>query len=264
MLYQNIKKMKNKLSNTVTYSALIVLTLLISSFTLKKVIEHKQPFSANSGFVVLELFTSQGCSSCPSADAILAKYALQDNPNIIPLAFHVDYWNRLGWKDPFSKAQFSERQSDYAYIMNSQGNYTPQLIINGQHELVGNKESAIKELVNEELAVKNQSAISIKKSVLNDSKIEVEYDANKKLPNTVINVALVKKQEFTSIKRGENSGLKLTNYNIVFDFKTLVSSTDTASFEFKKEWSPSDFFVTIYLQNSKTGKILAAAKSEIK
>lgn len=256
--------MKNTLQNTIVYTAGIIVVLLISSFTLKQVIQSKEAKPINSGFAVLELFTSQGCSSCPPADAVLAKYAMQNNPNILPLAFHVDYWNRLGWKDPFSKAQFSQRQNDYANIMNTQGNYTPQVIINGQQELVGSNESVIKEWVNDALAAKNQPIILIKKSVLIDNQITIEYDANSKLSNTVINLALVKKQELTSIKRGENNGLKLTNYNIVFDFKTLSSSTNTANFEFNEKWLPSDFFVALYLQNSKTGKILAATKSEIK
>ncbi len=256
--------MKNTLQNTVVYAAGIIVVLLISSFTVKQVIQAKEAKPITSGFVVLELFTSQGCSSCPPADAVLAKYALQNNPNIIPLAFHVDYWNRLGWKDPFSKAQFSERQQNYANMMNAQGNYTPQLIINGKHELVGSRESEIKDIVAEELAIKKQNTISIKKATLNNNQVNVEYDFDGAAQNTVINLALVKKEEFTSIKRGENKGLRQTSYNIVFDFKTVSSASNGESFEFKKEWQSSDYIVVVYLQNNKTGKVLAASKSEIK
>ena len=261
--------MKNSINKKILYSSIFTIALLISSFTLPKVIEkqeHKNTIktTVNSGFVVLELFTSQGCSSCPPADAVLAQYAMQNNPNIIPLAFHVDYWNRLGWKDPFSKAQFSQRQSDYANSMNSQGSYTPQLIINGKHELVGSKENEIKELVNQELAIKKQYTISIRKATLNKNQVTTEFDIDGSLPNTVINLALLKKKEFTSIKRGENQGLQQTNYAIVYDFKAVSSSSKSENFEFKKEWLPSDFFVVTYLQNSKTGKILAASRAEIK
>jgi hypothetical protein len=264
LLDKNVIKMKNTPQNTVIYVAGIIVVLLISSFTLKQVIQAKEAKPTTSGFVILELFTSQGCSSCPPADTMLAKYALQKNPNIIPLTFHVDYWNLLGWKDPFSKAQFSERQQDYSNMMNTQGNYTPQLIINGKYELVGSKESEIKDIVAAELAIKKQNTISIIKATLNNSQVKVKYDFDGVAPNSVINLALLKKEGFTSIKRGENTGLKQTCYNIVFDFKTVSNTSNAESFEFKKEWLSSDYFVVVYLQNSKTGKVLAASKSEIK
>lgn len=256
--------MKTTIRQTVFNTLLLLGVILISSFTLKQIIVKKEKRTLNDGFAILELFTSQGCSSCPPADAVLAKYALQNNPNIIPLAFHVDYWNYIGWKDPFSKGQFSKRQSDYANGMNSQGTYTPQVIINGQHELIGSNESAIKDIVKEELAIKKQNTISIKKATITNNQVNVEYDSDGAAPNTVINLALVKKEEFTSIKRGENSGLKQISYNIVFDFKTLSSASNEERFEFKKEWLSSDYFVVAYLQNSKTGKVLAVSKSEIK
>lgn len=255
--------MKNTLQNTVVYTFGIIVVLLISSFTLKQVIQAKEAKPIDSGFAVLELFTSQGCSSCPPADKILGKYAMENNPNVIPLAFHVDYWNRLGWKDPFSKSQFSERQQDYATVMKSQGNYTPQIIINGHDELIGSNESAIKDIVKEELAIKKQHTIAIKKATLNNNQVNLEFNLDSDLSNSVINLALVKKEEFTNIKRGENTGLSQTSYNIVFDFKTVSSTSNTGSFEFKKEWLSSDYFVVAYLQNNKTGKVLAASKSEI-
>ena len=85
---------------------------------------------------VLELFTSEGCSSCPSADKLLPQLAKLDS-NIIPLSFHVDYWNRLGWEDPFSSSEYSERQRSYAKQLNLESVYTPQLVVNGEYELVG-------------------------------------------------------------------------------------------------------------------------------
>ncbi len=261
--------MKNSIPQTILYSSIVIVALLISSFTLQNAIEKKETnkvtlITSNKGFAVLELFTSQGCSSCPPADAVLGNYALENNPNIIPLAFHVDYWNYIGWKDPFSKASFSKRQRDYSQMMNSQGNYTPQLIINGKHELVGSKENAVRSLVNKELAVPKKYSISIQKLVSNGNQLNLEYNLDVILPNTTINLALVKKKEITAIKRGENSGLKQTNYNIVFDFMSATNASNKASFEFKKEWLPSDFFVVAYLQNTKTGEILTATKAEIK
>lgn len=259
--------MENSFLKTVLYTGLILLTIGMSSFTLKKVIENKESKTANEGFAVLELFTSQGCSSCPPADAVLAKYVTQNNPNIISLAFHVDYWNRLGWNDPFSKSEFTARQSSYASQLNTQGNYTPQIVINGKHELVGSNETAIESIVNKELAIKSQFHINIKKASIDEKTLNIEYETDARVANIITNFALVKKKEFTNIKRGENSGLKQKSYNLVFDFKAIKSNSNTVnktSFEFDTNKIPSDFIIVAYLQNATTGAIIGVTKSEIK
>src|ERR1043166_2480441 len=121
----------------------------------KKIIAKKIPGSF-SGFALLELFTSEGCSSCPPADRLLPQLAAE-NPNIIPLSMHVDYWNHLGWTDPFSNAEFSERQRLYAGQFHLESIYTPQLIVNGEYELVGSNRTAadqdIKKVLNEKAGV---------------------------------------------------------------------------------------------------------------
>lgn len=257
--------MENSYLKTVAYAGLLFISLAVSSFTLKKVIENKEIPTATEGFAVLELFTSQGCSSCPPADAVLANYAMQNQPNIIPLAFHVDYWNYIGWNDPFSKAQYSDRQRTYANQLNVQGNYTPQMVINGKHELVGSDKSEIDRWVRTELALKPNSHISITKASLSNNALTVAYDTDSP-SNTLVHLALVKKKEFTSIKRGENSGLKQTSYNIVYDFQsigTYAKTNNKASFSFHSDWLSSDFMVVGYLQNSSTGAILAATKAAI-
>lgn len=213
------------------------------------------------GIVVLELFTSQGCSSCPSADEVLTKYVLANQPNIFPLAFHVDYWNYIGWKDPFSKAQYSEKQREYAKIFNSRSVYTPQLVINGKHELVGSAESKIDAIVKKESAFKTNSQIKILTCKLSANQLFVEVETSEINKNSKINYALVKKKEFTKIKRGENNGLAQTNYNIVFDFKTSIENS--ATFDFEDNKKPADFKVIAYIQNKNTRAISAATKSEI-
>ena len=85
---------------------------------------------------VLELFTSEGCSSCPPADNLLPQLAKLD-ANVITLSFHVDYWNRLGWTDPFSSSDYSDRQREYSRQLNLESIYTPQLIVNGEYEFTG-------------------------------------------------------------------------------------------------------------------------------
>ncbi len=257
--------MENSIYKTFVNTCVVVIFIGLSSFTLKTVIGNEEPKAEQNGFVVLELFTSQGCSSCPPADAVLGEYATKNNSNIIPLAFHVDYWNRLGWNDPFSKSEFTERQSNYASQLNAQGNYTPQIVINGKHELVGSNRQEIANFVTKELAIKPNYQVTIKNAAVTNNQLNIDFEADTN-PNTVVNLALVKKKEFTSIKRGENSGLKQTSYNIVFDFKTINKYTKTnnkSSFQFNSDKVPSDFLVVAYLQNSKTGAIIGATKSEI-
>src|ERR1700681_1033381 len=105
------------------------------------------------GPVVVELFTSQGCSSCPPADRLLSR--LQGDSRtagtVIPLAFHVDYWNRLGWSDPFSSAAWSERQMTYAKALHSNRIYTPQLVVGGRAECVGSEERQVMRRIHEAL-----------------------------------------------------------------------------------------------------------------
>src|SRR6266404_7069098 len=100
--------------------------------------------------VVLELFTSEGCSSCPPADALLKKLddaGSLDNVEIIAIEEHVDYWNRLGWTDPFSSPDWTERQQRYSQTLRRDGVYTPQLVVNGHDELVGSSERQVREAI---------------------------------------------------------------------------------------------------------------------
>src|SRR5438445_2521237 len=102
-------------------------------FSLVKIASAQNP-------VVIELFTSQGCSSCPVADKNLAEIIEKAETNgqqVYGLSFHVDYWNDIGWKDPYSKAEFTERQKKYASIRSFENIYTPQMIVNGETEFVG-------------------------------------------------------------------------------------------------------------------------------
>jgi len=118
---------------------------------------------ARQGPVVVELFTSQGCSSCPPADRLLSR--LKRDPGlagaVIPLAFHVDYWNHLGWSDPFSSPLWSLRQQDYAHAFRSNRIYTPQLVINGRTECVGSEESTVMRRIREALAAAPAVEVSL-------------------------------------------------------------------------------------------------------
>src|SRR5438105_5237324 len=119
-------------------AAVVVLAILALTM-------HGAPPKLGPAPVVVELFTSQGCSSCPPADALIHEIA--NDPKlrgrVIPLAFHVDYWDSLGWRDPFSSAEWSQRQALYARTMHLSSAYTPQAVVNGTHEFVGSNRAAL-------------------------------------------------------------------------------------------------------------------------
>ena len=108
-----------------------------------------KPKEPGKGFAVVELFTSEGCSSCPPADALVARVQKEStNKPVYILAFHVDYWNRLGWKDVYSSAEYSARQNQYANWLNlSSEVYTPQAIVNGHTEFVGSEEGTLRKAI---------------------------------------------------------------------------------------------------------------------
>src|SRR5664279_879585 len=159
---------------------------------------------------VLELFTSQGCSSCPPADRLVGKYAGQEN--VIVLSFHVDYWDRLGWKDTFSSKEYTKRQYSYASALNASV-YTPQLVINGQAEMVGSDANKISSTLHKIFSEQPVEALVIQKANPENGKVNISFNATGNTGNSIVNIALVEKETTTAIKAGENGGVTLTNHN---------------------------------------------------
>lgn len=217
------------------------------------------------GFVLMELFTSQGCSSCPPADAVLEMYAKKNDKRIIPLAFHVDYWNRLGWIDSLSKSEYSDRQKEYGEKLNAE-TYTPQLVINGQTQLVGSDRTEIATIVNKYLNEKISFKINIENVSLLNNNVEVSYNTEGNIVNTNINAALVQKNVFTQINAGENHGIKLNNFNVVRDFKTYKLIKSTGSFRLKMPQGNSydNYMVVLFVQDKKNGTVKDAVSKDCK
>jgi hypothetical protein len=213
---------------------------------------------------VVELFTSQGCSSCPSADSVLqdiAKTAQQDDLPIFALSFHVDYWNRLGWNDPYSDASFSERQRSYARGMRSSRVYTPQMIVNGTTEFVGSHRNKAKAAIAK--ALRKQAQVTIDGSLRqsgSDSKIDLHYDLTGQAIGKILNVAIVETPKPTSVPRGENAGRSLTHVNVVRDFRSSVIEQDSVdlSVRLPDDVDSESVQVIAYVQDRKTLSILGA------
>ncbi|HPQ22176.1 MAG TPA: DUF1223 domain-containing protein [Saprospiraceae bacterium] len=174
----------------------------------------------NDNHVILaELFTSQGCNSCPPAEDLL-KAITQRDSSIILLSFHVDYWNYLGWKDPFSSSEYSNRQHNYNKTLNGDKDYTPQLIINGTDQMVGSNAKSINQSINDSQSLNTKSRISITKSHLRDHHAIIEYSIEQNFENCNINLALISFSEKTDVKAGENKGRLLESRNVVKYFKS--------------------------------------------
>jgi hypothetical protein len=216
------------------------------------------------GFVVMELFTSQGCSSCPPADELLGKYAQLNNKQIIALAFHVDYWNRLGWVDSFSNSKFSQRQRDYATILNTESVYTPQLVINGEKEMVGSDVEKIKAVVNSAADEKPLIQFNILNTRIRSNKVTVQYKIEGEKSNLLVHAALVESKVYTNIKAGENRGVKLFNYNVVRDFVTVSKKDEPGNIllQLPQNSTAANFIIVLLAQDKKSGKIVGAYKQQ--
>ncbi len=214
---------------------------------------------AGKGVAVLELFTSQGCSSCPSADRLLEKYSAKDN--VIALSFHVDYWDRLGWKDPYSSKQFTKRQYNYASALNA-GVYTPQLVINGQSEMVGSDSRKIDNTLKKVWSQGAASGISIESVKMENGKSMIDYTLTN-VNNALLNVALVEKKTKTEIKAGENGGATLSGTNVVINFQTLSdvkNGKNSYSIEIPAGLDKDNISIVLYLQKA-NNDITAACQS---
>jgi hypothetical protein len=168
---------------------------------------------------VVELFTSEGCSSCPPADRVLAELA--QDPRVVALGFHVDYWDGLGWKDPLSTSDASERQHVYARKLGN-GDYTPQMVVDGRIEFVGSDSTSARAAVARSLAKKPSVAVAI---AVDDN--SVKWSLDRAPAGARVLVALVEDDVVHRVPRGENSGRTLHHDRAVRSF--VVKDVDGPS-----------------------------------
>lgn len=243
-------------------NAMIAMLPLIS-FTYGSISFNKKHDTVKNknGFAVIELFTSEGCSSCPSADRAVARLLMKNTDNVYILSYHVDYWNRLGWKDIFSKPQFSARQQQYASHFSSESVYTPQVIVNGAIEFVGSDEGKLNAAVSDNLKKDETSDLSIS-AKKNANTVTVFYDITEQ--NTVqLNIAFIQPGATTNVKGGENSGRTLQHVNIVRGLNTIdTKGKGSLTIEIPKELTNMSFELAAFTQDKNTFKILGADKKE--
>jgi hypothetical protein len=211
---------------------------------------------------VVELFTSQGCNSCPPADAYLRELA--HRPGILALAFHVDYWNYIGWTDPFAHAWASERQRGYMHSLHERYVYTPQMVIDGRAQGVGSEHDTIETLLRAAPAQRPPHPdLSLQRR--DDGALVVHVGAGTSPEGEPATIWLISydKPRITKVLHGENEGQTLTDYQAVRSYRRIgawpgwaleliVPAADTASL--------GDGGIVVLVQAAGTGPILAAAR----
>ncbi|OUS00083.1 hypothetical protein A9Q86_11625 [Flavobacteriales bacterium 33_180_T64] len=165
---------------------------------------------------VLELFTSQGCSSCPLADKLLTEIQASNHGNqVVALSYHVDYWNYIGWKDPFSKKEFSNKQRVYSQKFNSSSIYTPQVVVNGKEHFVGSNSNIMHAKLKHYAEIPAENSIEITAIDMTDDYVKFNYNILGTIKDKSLRIVLVIDERITKIERGENRNLRLKNSNIV-------------------------------------------------
>src|ERR1700761_273420 len=231
-----------------------------------KIIKDKTTVkAAEKGFAVIELFTSEGCSSCPPADALVARVQKESNGKpVYILAFHVDYWNRLGWKDVFSSAEYSERQNQYARWLKLSSVYTPQIVVNGRTEFVGSEEGNLRNAIKTSLEKSAGTELTLNDVKVENDKATIKYHAESAGNNDVLLLALIEKNATTKVQRGENGGRTLAHVQIVSQLKSvsLKNSTGTESIALPHGFDPQKYELIGFVQNTSNGEITGATKAE--
>jgi hypothetical protein len=249
--------------------ALVVAATFINSKSVAKNSKIDNLKFDGKGFALVELFTSEGCSSCPPADNLVAKVQKEvgDKPVYI-LAYHVDYWDRLGWKDAFSSADYTKRQNQYAHWLNLSQIYTPQIVVNGKKEFVGSQESNLRSAIKSGLQAAGNVQLSLTAvcNVNNTATVQYKTEGNTLDSHSVISLALVQKQAVIKVERGENGGRTLPHAQIVRNLQTLALGKNNggATVALPAGFDAQGWEVIGFVQNSSSGAILGASKAQFK
>ena len=215
--------------------------------------------------IVVELFTSEGCSSCPPADSLLAQLEKQGAFNgrpIIVLGEHVDYWDGQGWHDRFSSAAFTERQQGYARAFALQSIYTPQMVVNGRTEFVGNDATALRKSLQ---ASDNSPAASVMLEVSRDNTAHISVaDAPR---GSRVFLAITETNLTTSVRAGENKNRELHHAGVVREFRNLGKANGAFSanvpLNLDPAWNRQNVRVIAFTQHGDAGSIDGAASAPL-
>lgn len=234
-----------------------------STFAQSKPVPEKLP-----PFALVELFTSEGSINCPPADDLLKKLkgeAALNNTALYCVAYHIDYWNKGGWKDPFSKNQFTYLQQNYVGALNEKEMYTPQMIVNGQYSFTGSDETKAKQAIERVLRVGATVGLSIRKdSIVNDT-MYVSYKASTASTNFSVKILLLESELKSTVTAGENKGKTLMHENVcrAYQSKALSTKTGQVKISIKKIVLNKNFTMLGFVQQKGSLKVLGIANGKL-
>jgi hypothetical protein len=231
---------------------------------------------ASASPVVVELFTSEGCSSCPPADALLARLAGQNHPgdaHVVALEEHVDYWDDQGWRDPFSSHDWTLRQYAYAGVLGNGNPYTPQMVVDGTVEFSGGRAEQALESIGAAAARKKTpltlSRVPASRAGTENLAVEVgKITPSAKGGAAEVWLAVTEIGLHSSVKRGENAGHELSHAAVVRSMRKIgearpdrdVSFSGAATLPLRKEWNRENLKAVAFVQEKNSLHILAAAE----
>jgi hypothetical protein len=215
---------------------------------------------AGTSPVVVELFTSQGCSSCPPAEAFLGELAARKD--VIALEFHVDYWDYIGWKDAFAKPDFTRRQKEYVSSLKGRYSYTPQMVIDGRAHVVGSHRDEVESMIERYRAEDAGGPAVQMKYQENGDIVDVAVGADSHETGTYdVMLFTFDKPHTTDVRRGENRGRMLTNANVVRETIRLGTWSGKAqTYQTSLSGKDGDGGCAVVVQRRDLGPVLAAAK----
>lgn len=234
----------------------------------------------NSSPVIVELFTSEGCSSCPHADALLNKLEA-DQPiagaEIIALEEHVDYWNHDGWTDPYSSGEWTVRQQEYVSRFKGDGPYTPQMIVDGQKEFSGNNVRKAQETIeqaarNEKVSVSIAACAPAKNNVLACEVHVANIRATGEQEKVDVWLAITEAGLPTAVSAGENKGRTWEHASIVRSLQKIGSTSSsspavpfvaTPQVKLRPSWKKENLRFVVFLQERRSWRILGAALAKV-
>ena len=259
------------------------LTLLVAC-TLCVVASKAQTSAQNSGSkaigkpVIVELFTSEGCSDCPPAEALALKMENQVIPGaeVIVLEEHVDYWNRYGWRDPFSSMEWTSRQQDYVSKLGNGNPYTPEMVVDGQSEFVGSDGRAAQQAI-EKAARDAETNVTITDASADPKGAEEAKISVGKLEGVAAGdvaevwLAVTEDRLHASVTAGENAGHTLYHAAVLRSLRKIgvarangdVAFAGNVQVKFKSGWNRKDVHVVVFVQDKKSLKILGAAAVKV-
>lgn len=215
-------------------------------------------------FAVVELFTSEGCNTCPAAEKLFAELkseAEKNHTNIHFLEYHVDYWNRLGWKDPFSSFQYTNRQKNYTSVLNEEGLYTPMMVVNGKVAFTGSDEKKARSSIAQSLAHPVGMELTIDIDSIARDTLYLKYVSSGSGKNYFIRAVITEDKLISKIGAGENAGKTLTHESVVRVFFSagLSSQEATLAVPLKKFKKGVNCRLTVFVQDKQTMEIVSVA-----